>query len=177
MHSVWEQRIATKKRIRVDRNIWKWSDKCNGCRTLGTAININNWWEAGRSQSHYSHWQKSDNRRNRVTTGHQSRYGLIRHTSPSTPFCNWIGKSSSTLPTAQTWPLQISICLDPSGTLSEVVDLQLMMKWKRRCMTGFAVNHKLSFPMALRSLQITGLNASRRKEITLKSNVVLMSVT
>jgi len=42
------------KRIQVDRNVWKWSDKCNGCRTLGTAININNWWEARRSQSHYS---------------------------------------------------------------------------------------------------------------------------
>ena len=27
---------------------------------------------------------------------------LIRHTSPSTPFGNWIGKFLSTLPTAQT---------------------------------------------------------------------------
>ena len=44
-------------------------------------------------------------------------------------------------------------------------------------MTGFAVNHKLSFPTALRSLQIAGLNVSRRREIILKSNVVLMSVT
>ena len=42
-------------------------------------------------------------------------------------------------------------------------------------MTGFAVNHKLSFPTAL-SLQIAGLNVSRR-EIILNSNVVLMSVT
>jgi hypothetical protein len=44
-------------------------------------------------------------------------------------------------------------------------------------MTGFAVNHKLSFPKALGSLQIAGLNVSRRREIILKSNVVLMSVT
>jgi len=44
-------------------------------------------------------------------------------------------------------------------------------------MTDFAVNHKLSFPMALRSLQIAGLNVLRRREIILKSNVVLMSVT
>ena len=43
-------------------------------------------------------------------------------------------------------------------------------------MTDFAVNHKLSFPTALRSIQIAGLNVSRR-EIILKSNVVLMSVT
>ena len=43
-------------------------------------------------------------------------------------------------------------------------------------MTGFAVNHELSFPTALRSLQIAGLNVSRRREIILKSNV-LMSVT
>ena len=43
-------------------------------------------------------------------------------------------------------------------------------------MTGFAVNHKLSFPTALRSLQIAGLNVSRRREIILKSNV-LISVT
>ena len=60
-------------------SVYKWIEmvgQCNGCRTLGIAININNWWEAGRSQSHYSHWQKSD-RRNRVTTGHQSRYGLF----------------------------------------------------------------------------------------------------
>jgi len=42
-------------------------------------------------------------------------------------------------------------------------------------MTGFAVNHKLSFPTALRSLQIAGLNVSRRREIILKSNIVLMS--
>ena len=40
-----------------------------------------------------------------------------RHTSSSTPFGNCIGKFSSTLPTPQTWPLQISICLDPSRTL------------------------------------------------------------
>jgi len=33
------------------------------------------------------------------------------------------------------------------------------------------------FPTALRSLQIAGLNVSRRREIILKSNVVLMSVT
>ena len=44
-------------------------------------------------------------------------------------------------------------------------------------MTGFAVNHKLSFPAALRSLQIAGLHVSRRREIILKSKVVLMSVT
>jgi len=44
-------------------------------------------------------------------------------------------------------------------------------------MTGFAVNHKLSFPTALRSLEITGLNVSRIREIILKGNVVLMSVT
>jgi len=44
-------------------------------------------------------------------------------------------------------------------------------------MTGFAVNHKLSFPKALRSIHIAGLNVSRRREIMLKSNVVLMSVT
>ena len=44
-------------------------------------------------------------------------------------------------------------------------------------MTSFAFNHKLSFPTALRSLQIDGLNVSRRREIILKSNVVLMSVT
>jgi len=44
-------------------------------------------------------------------------------------------------------------------------------------MTDFTVNHKLSFPMALRILQIAGLNVSRRREIILKSNVVLMSVT
>ena len=44
-------------------------------------------------------------------------------------------------------------------------------------MTGLAVNHKLSFPTALRSLQIAGLNVSRRREIILKSNVVRMSVT
>jgi len=44
-------------------------------------------------------------------------------------------------------------------------------------MTGFAVNHKRSFPTALGSLQIAGLNVSRRREIILKSNVVLMFVT
>ena len=44
-------------------------------------------------------------------------------------------------------------------------------------MTGFAVNCKLSFAAALRSLQIAGLNVSRRREIILKSNVVLVSVT
>jgi len=44
-------------------------------------------------------------------------------------------------------------------------------------MTGFAVNHKHSFPTALGSLQITGLNVSRRRVIILKSNVVLMFVT
>ena len=44
-------------------------------------------------------------------------------------------------------------------------------------MTGFAVNHNLSFPTALRSLQIAGLIVSRRREIILKSNVVLMTVT
>jgi len=44
-------------------------------------------------------------------------------------------------------------------------------------MTGFAVNHKLSLPTALRSLQIAELNVSRRREVILKSNVVLMSVT
>ena len=41
----------------------------------------------------------------------------------------------------------------------------------------FAVNLKLSFPTALRSLQIAGLNVSRRREIILKSTAVLMSVT
>ena len=44
-------------------------------------------------------------------------------------------------------------------------------------MTGFAGNHKLSFPKALRTVQIAGLNVSRRREIVLKSNVVLMAVT
>jgi len=43
-------------------------------------------------------------------------------------------------------------------------------------MTGFAVNHKRSFS-SLKSLQNSGLNVSRRREIILKSNVVLMSVT
>jgi len=47
----------------------------------------------------------------------------------------------------------------------------------KKCMTGFADNHKLSFLMALRSLKITGINVSRRREIILKSNAVLMSVT
>jgi len=44
-------------------------------------------------------------------------------------------------------------------------------------MTGLAVNHEISFPTALRSLQIAELNVSRRREIIFKSNVVLMSVT
>jgi hypothetical protein len=30
-------------------------------------------------------------------------------------------------------------------------------------MTGFTINHKLSFPMALRSLQIAGLNVIEKK--------------
>ena len=43
-------------------------------------------------------------------------------------------------------------------------------------MTGFAVNHKLSFPTALERLQTAGENVSRRREIILKRNVVLKSV-
>jgi hypothetical protein len=44
-------------------------------------------------------------------------------------------------------------------------------------MTGFAINHKTFLQMTLRSLQTTGLNVFRSKEIILKSNVFVMSLT
>jgi hypothetical protein len=59
------------------------------------------------------------------------------HISSSTPTKNWIGKFLSTLHTAQTWPLPISIRL--------VVNLKMMMRWKKRCMSDFVTNENHSF--------------------------------
>ena len=70
MHSVC---IATPKCMLLDRNIHKLSGKCKEFRAFGTTVNISHWWEAGRSQRHYSCRQKSNNRRNRITLS----YGLF----------------------------------------------------------------------------------------------------
>jgi hypothetical protein len=49
----------------------------------------NHWWEAGRSQNHYSSRQKSNNRRNRIAARHQSRHSLVFSEGHS-----WIPQSS-----------------------------------------------------------------------------------
>jgi alkyl hydroperoxide reductase subunit AhpC len=58
----------------------------------------------------------------------------------------------------------------------EAVRESFVIKQKEAVRESFVIKQKLFFTVTSRSLKIAGLHGSRRKEIILKSNCLLMSV-
>jgi len=88
-----------------------------------------------------------------------------------------MGKFPSTLPTAQTWPLTDFHLFGPLKNAQRGRRFAADDEVKEAVHDWLRIQPQTFFSNGIKSLQISGLNVPRRREIILKSNVVLMSVT
>ena len=136
------------------------------CMEKGTTVASVNYCNMPRNQLR---WAVCTKRRGGLSQGvvllHKSAWLRMAHQTINTK--NWIGNFSSTLPTAQTWLLTISICLDLLR--NALRSCQFADDEVKEAVRNWLSNQsKKLFSVASRSLQVAGLTYPKETRLNWK---------